>query len=247
MIKKAFTLAEVLITLGIIGIVAVLVLPGIITDYNKKVASARLKKFYSTLAQATIRSTVDNGEVYEWTFPGGMSDSTVKVIDWYNTYYKPYMKGIDPVYVEDTDKSIFLGWNFSGDLKANALKLNFPDGTSALLYKGYCIDFIYDINAKRLPNKEGHDQFRFLVCPPLQGTGQYCLDGDKRPVCAYGTANIHNCATGGQSNDTVTMPCQGKTNLRDEAMAQCKRLPAACSALLEIDGWEFKSDYPYKL
>ena len=34
--KKGFTLAEVLITLGIIGVVAALTLPSLITNYRKK-------------------------------------------------------------------------------------------------------------------------------------------------------------------------------------------------------------------
>ena len=34
--KKAFTLAEVLITLGVIGVVAAMTIPGMITNYQKK-------------------------------------------------------------------------------------------------------------------------------------------------------------------------------------------------------------------
>ncbi len=39
---QAFTLAEVLITLGIIGIVAAMTIPNIINGYNKKVVETRL-------------------------------------------------------------------------------------------------------------------------------------------------------------------------------------------------------------
>ena len=35
-LKKGFTLAEVLITLGVIGVVAALTMPVLITDYQKK-------------------------------------------------------------------------------------------------------------------------------------------------------------------------------------------------------------------
>ena len=47
--KNGFTLAEVLITLGIIGVVSALTLPSLITSYKKQEASARLKKFNSLL------------------------------------------------------------------------------------------------------------------------------------------------------------------------------------------------------
>ena len=42
--KKAFTLAEVLITLGIIGVVAALTLPNIVRYYKRKESSVRIKK-----------------------------------------------------------------------------------------------------------------------------------------------------------------------------------------------------------
>lgn len=40
--KKAFTLAETLITLGVIGVVAALTLPTLINSYKKQVTTARL-------------------------------------------------------------------------------------------------------------------------------------------------------------------------------------------------------------
>ena len=51
-IKNAFTLAEVLITLGIIGIVVALTLPTLIQNHRNQVVETRLKKFYSTINQA---------------------------------------------------------------------------------------------------------------------------------------------------------------------------------------------------
>ena len=42
--KFGFTLAEVLITLGIIGVVAALTLPSLVTNYQKQVTVNKLKK-----------------------------------------------------------------------------------------------------------------------------------------------------------------------------------------------------------
>ena len=50
--KKAFTLAEVLITLGIIGVVAALTIPTLVNNYRKKQFETGLKKEYSVLLQA---------------------------------------------------------------------------------------------------------------------------------------------------------------------------------------------------
>ncbi len=52
--KKAFTLAEVLITLGIIGVVASMTLPALIQKNNEKQIVVRLKKLYSMLQHAHL-------------------------------------------------------------------------------------------------------------------------------------------------------------------------------------------------
>ena len=51
-VKLAFTLAETLITLGIIGVVAAMTIPSLITNYNKHITEVRLQKFYSLCNQA---------------------------------------------------------------------------------------------------------------------------------------------------------------------------------------------------
>ena len=59
--KSAFTLAEVLITLGIIGVVASLTLPTLIENYKEKVMITRIKKDYSVIMQAFQLAQADFG------------------------------------------------------------------------------------------------------------------------------------------------------------------------------------------
>jgi prepilin-type N-terminal cleavage/methylation domain-containing protein len=66
---KAFTLAEVLITLAVIGIVAALTMPALIANYQKKVTAIRVKHFYSMFSQAIRLSEAENGEYKNWDFP----------------------------------------------------------------------------------------------------------------------------------------------------------------------------------
>lgn len=61
--RQGFTLAEVLITLGIIGIVAALTLPSLITKYKRQSAETKLKKFYSVINQALQMSITEYGEI----------------------------------------------------------------------------------------------------------------------------------------------------------------------------------------
>lgn len=59
--KKAFTLAEVLITLGIIGVVAALTIPTLIAKHRQKELQAGLQKQYSVLQQSLTRMQQDLG------------------------------------------------------------------------------------------------------------------------------------------------------------------------------------------
>ena len=61
--KAAFTLAEILITLGVIGIVAAMTIPNLVQNYEKKLLQVQLKKVYSELSQINQLFAIDhNGE-----------------------------------------------------------------------------------------------------------------------------------------------------------------------------------------
>ncbi len=64
--KKGFTLAEVLITLGIIGVVAALTLPSLIQNYKEQATVTRVKKFYSVFSQAYAMAVQENGTLDNW-------------------------------------------------------------------------------------------------------------------------------------------------------------------------------------
>lgn len=156
--QKAFTLAEVLITLGVIGIVAALTLPALIQNHKKSETTARLKKFYSIMAQAVLMSENDNGPVDDWEKDEGTSkdeetglypDSDYESSEkYFNKYIKDYLKYLK------TEK----------DEKTNLFKVLLADGSSVKFRNGSCMDLIFDINGDKKPNEEGRDQYRFLIC-----------------------------------------------------------------------------------
>ena len=57
--KKGFTLAEVLITLGIIGIIATMTIPTLMANYQKTIYATGLKEAYSIFNQALLNLTRD--------------------------------------------------------------------------------------------------------------------------------------------------------------------------------------------
>ena len=62
----AFTLAETLIVMGIIGVVAALTLPNLNSSTGDKEKIAKVKKFYSNFSDAFGRAEVVYGPVDEW-------------------------------------------------------------------------------------------------------------------------------------------------------------------------------------
>ena len=64
--KLAFTLAEVLIVIGIIGVVAALTLPNLNHATGDKEKVTKVKKIYSTLTEALDRAQVTYGNVDTW-------------------------------------------------------------------------------------------------------------------------------------------------------------------------------------
>lgn len=74
--SKGFTLAEVLITLGIIGVVAAMTLPALIQNYQKGVALNRLKQTFSQVATAVeaVGADFDTLPIHQWSCKEGFGD-----------------------------------------------------------------------------------------------------------------------------------------------------------------------------
>lgn len=110
--ENGFTLAEVLITLGIIGVVAAMTLPALIQNYKEQETVTRVKKFYSVFSQAYTMAILEHGTIDNW----GLSDSTFEEDENGNSIYsedalaqsdkfisimKPYLKNIRDEKISD--------------------------------------------------------------------------------------------------------------------------------------------------
>ena len=82
--KSAFTLAEVLITLVIIGVIAALTVPTLIQNTQKQEYVTALKKAYSTLSQATQQIIAENGSPA--AADGGWAADYDKIYDLYSRH-----------------------------------------------------------------------------------------------------------------------------------------------------------------
>lgn len=84
----AFTLAEVLITLGIIGIVATMTIPVLISTHQKREIETKLKEDFSIFSQVN-KMMVYNDTSFDFT---AADNSTTELRKWLDTNMFPYMK-----------------------------------------------------------------------------------------------------------------------------------------------------------
>ncbi len=160
--KKAFTLAEVLITLGIIGVLASLAMPNLITDYRGKELEARLKDNYTTLQNAVMYANASSNKAYS-------SDQ------WFNVFIKNRINITSECTVGVTCFANLKYLNKS-EVRFEGLTRVLPDGshiligTSTWLYSHYGVKInnypndnfngvviIMDVNGDKLPNIVGND------------------------------------------------------------------------------------------
>ena len=241
--NAAFTLAEVLITLGIIGIVAALTMPALIANYQKKQTVVQLKKVYSVLNQAVARSIVDNGEVESWNWQL-ISDDAYNTKQFVETYLTPYLNNIKII---NSYTNVYKDWkSFDGTkfttnyMEAYALSdgtiLGFNNRTSDNPLFFY-IRIYVDLNGQRGPNRIGRDIFVFsLFKNVLNGSNQISsttvMPGSNED-CGNGVAHYI------MDRDTLT------TSGCNTCKIDHTGYGVACAALIMKDGWEIKDDYPW--
>jgi prepilin-type cleavage/methylation N-terminal domain protein len=174
--KKGFTLAEVLITLGIIGVIAALTMPAVVANYKKQQALQQLKKVYSVLSQAFNHAVADYGDSSEWdTITPDNAQS------YFDTYWKPYLKApvrcysykecmydkLTPFWGTNRQNDSYCIHPDSGMVANSRVMLHLNDGTFVMIItsSGYGNDdrrILVDLNGAKLPNRFGNDVFFFL-------------------------------------------------------------------------------------
>ena len=201
--KSAFTLAEVLITLVIIGIVAALTIPTAINNYRKQEYVSGLKKAYSTLAQVTTQIIAEHGAQINWV---------TSTNDIYNLYKSKLVNvkecGSNSGCFEQTRRLLNGGILSDGwDTLTMHRKLIMSDGTQLMLggashdfsrtcesaglgifgCHNICQTFFVDVNGNKGPNQWGMDLFTLVLT----------RDG----FLPAGYENVANCSRTGSGYD----------------------------------------------
>lgn len=131
---KAFTLAEALITLGIIGVISTITIPNLISTYRVKIIESRLKSTFSILSQSIKLAEAEHEECTGWdqVYSGA-------------TYVYPFMKKYFLPFVKYANEGI--GTNISCPFDNNfAPYFQLMNGTTICLHRGNAMDIWIDIN-----------------------------------------------------------------------------------------------------
>lgn len=231
--KRAFTLAEVLITLGIIGIIAAMTLPVVIGNYQKKVTVEKLKTVFVKFSEVIMRSEMDNGEASSW-------DYSLSPDKFAQIYFSPYItnfkldksywviKGLDGAAVSSGISSQMSKFSLANGTLVGFFTSGTNNGTSIMIY--------VDINGVNPPNVVGRDVFRMSVTK-IYG---FTLGADRSDENAHWS---HNSSDHKNRSYLLSENFGGcNTNGRSQFGYTAGD---ACSLLIMLDGWKISDDYPW--
>ena len=189
--KNGFTLAEVLITLGIIGVVAALTIPTLVKNYQKTQYVTGLKKAYTTFNQALKQMSIENNCVDDLKCTGIFATGTsnphnvlgTALVKYFNVA-KDCKTGTDQGCMPATSNYSYDGSGTSDTTldSTGAYKFITIDGTAYWITNSAndcdtpsystgrtgnvaqtCGQVIIDVNGLKPPNFEGRDIFRFFI------------------------------------------------------------------------------------
>ena len=228
--QPGFTLAEVLITLGIIGIVAALTMPTLIQNHRKQVIETRLKKFYSTVNQAVKLAEVDFGDKKLWyaDLAGAQKDEDGNIIEgssesekWFKKYLAPYMQITK---FETLPNGAFLAY--------------LPDGSAFGPTEANTRDWFFypsePLKCRQNSDPNGSCRFIFCFYPPKidivwnAAHWKYHTDKGFEPNKYRWDGTEAQLLTG----------CEGTPTINHNH--------AFCTALIQYNNWKIPKDYPIK-
>lgn len=242
-IKKifAFTLAEVLITIGVIGVVAAITIPSLITKSHRIIVENRLKDSYSIISNAVKMAEEEWGVGFEPTdglTSTGWSPRSSKFV--FDKYFRPFMK-INYEYSQDdcVELSKAYGQNPNSGMYIdyNGACYSLPNGTSIIFWAGrkdtdspYLMTVQFRINPAKKKQIDGIDVFGFQIVNSNNGL-----------VVTSGLEQI-----GFEISDEKLIEACGSDSGRIPVNGYWWGRNAFCLELIKRNGWKIPANYPLK-
>ena len=170
-LKIAFTLAEVLVTLGIIGVVSAMTVPTLMQNYQRQSYVTQLHKVYNEMSQALLRYQTDKNAV-------NLREAGLTSANAVNSFITTYLKVVKDC---GNDFSACFGSDYK---KINGTSLSFGEASSAAgvfvlaggqaiaifsrnsdsqQYSNSIATILVDVNGKKGPNIQGRDFYQMDI------------------------------------------------------------------------------------
>lgn len=263
--RKGFTLAETLITIGIIGIVAAMTLPALIHNYRKQQVESKLKSTYVILNQLFERTQLDNGKIDSWERYGTITSHQ----QFYEKYILPYINGRNQcqnnsttrvcsteVYSADGKNYINKGMSLY-DTRTKILLPNnvgivmtLPHNTFGADTSGTRIGIYLDLNISPDKIRSGIDFFELAALKA--SINDFTYIGAVKPVGSSNkTTKIYLPRCDSIANSDYVMSDGTKLNAKDLCHNDIDDRygygQIFCAALIQCNGWKIPDNYPIKL
>ena len=198
--KKAFTLAEVLITLSILGVVAAISIPSIIRHYQEKATVVKLKKVYSNLNSAFEEATLEHGPVPEWFNSNLYQTIEINIYNIIKSYFN-VIEECTPnngnCFAPLTEYKNIIGGDTYFSVYSTAYNndkiFTSNDGISIWIHshtkdkcisgEEYCFAIYVDVNGRKDPNRQGLDLFKISAFHGINGKSDYLVPDCNRAQC----------------------------------------------------------------
>ena len=176
--KKAFTLSEVLITLAVVGVVAVLTIPGVMKNYQNRLYTAQFEKVYAQVSDAiqAIMNEEHVDDFYESTAGGKtvcQATGEKKCTSGLGYFLQKYFKNVEENCLKATEPC--LKKTVGAYKTVGGANITAPHGdyfvqtvTGAVIGGFYnagnnCMSIVVDVNGVGQPNVAGRDVFSFDI------------------------------------------------------------------------------------
>lgn len=183
-----FTLAEVLIVIGVIGVVAAVTLPTLIASYQEKVFVEKLRQTYTIFSNAYQNAIAYNGNTEYWGVDGNARGLYNKLTP-YLKITKDCTTDYSGCYLSNLNnyKSLggiyYYGYTYSPHPNQTVVHAKLNNGVVFSIYNANALNV--DLNGPDEPNQAGIDMFHFAILPdrilPYSPS-----DSDPNHICKYG-------------------------------------------------------------
>ncbi len=189
-------------------------------NYQKKEAATRLAYAYAVVSQAVKMSEIDNGPMEDWIdeVEGDTGETnTDETKTFVDTYVTPYLKVVKQEQMRTSGMPYEYFRRENGKLVSGGGHTHYSIALTNGIYLHFNADYTQEDSISLRIDTNGEKK------PNIVGRDTFFANFNSKGFYMNGSGN---------SRETLLKYCKGDGS-------------DACGALIQLDGWEIKDDYPW--